>query len=72
MAPSQSGDSQTTATDQTGVRQFLERYVHQLKTQGAIRSAALERAFHTVERHRLLQTFCRPPGPGRPTNPPRP
>jgi protein-L-isoaspartate(D-aspartate) O-methyltransferase len=57
MALSQSGDTPTTSTDQTSVRQLVERYVQQLKAQGAIRSSAVERAFRTVERHRLVETF---------------
>ena len=36
---------------------FLERYVRELKAAGAIQSAAVERAFRAVERHRLLETF---------------
>jgi protein-L-isoaspartate(D-aspartate) O-methyltransferase len=42
---------------------FLERYVRDLKAAGAIQSAAVERAFAAVERHRLLETFYyRPAG----------
>ena len=36
---------------------MVERYVDELKAAGAIGSAAVERAFRTVERHRLLETF---------------
>jgi protein-L-isoaspartate O-methyltransferase len=61
MAPPQPGDSGMTPADQADVQQFVERYVQQLKTEGAIRSPAVERAFRTVERHRLLQTFYRRP-----------
>jgi protein-L-isoaspartate(D-aspartate) O-methyltransferase len=50
-----------TPADQADVQQLVDRYVHQLKTEGAIRSPAVERAFRTVERHRLLQTFYRRP-----------
>ena len=60
MAPLQSGDSGTGDAD---VRQFMERYVQQLKADGAIRSPAVERAFRRVQRHRLVETFYRPPGP---------
>ena len=35
----------------------IEGYVDRLKADGAIESAAVERAFRTVERHRLLETF---------------
>jgi hypothetical protein len=40
-------------------RELLEGYVEGLKTAGAIRSPAVERAFLTVERHRLVETFHR-------------
>jgi protein-L-isoaspartate(D-aspartate) O-methyltransferase len=63
MAPSQSSDPRTSPTGEANVRQYVERYVQQLKTDGAIRSPAVERAFRKVERHRLLQTFYQPPGP---------
>ena len=63
MAPLQSGDSGTAAAGEADVRQFVERYVQQLTADGAIRSPAVERAFLSVERHRLLQSFYRPPGP---------
>ena len=36
---------------------MVDRYVDKLKAAGAIGSAAVERAFRTVERHRLLETF---------------
>jgi protein-L-isoaspartate(D-aspartate) O-methyltransferase len=39
------------------VRAMIDRYSGELKAAGAIRSAAVERAFRTVERHRLLETF---------------
>jgi hypothetical protein len=55
MAPPQPGDPGTTATGEADVRRLVERYVHQLKTEGAIRSPALEQAFRTVQRHRLLE-----------------
>lgn len=63
MAPPQSSDSGTAPTGDADVPQFVERYVQQLKADGAVRSPAVERALLKVERHRLLQTFYRPPGP---------
>jgi len=36
---------------------WIERYVRELKSKGAIRSRAVERAFRKVERHRLLEGF---------------
>ena len=36
---------------------MVDRYVDALKAAGAIGSEAVERAFRTVERHRLLETF---------------
>jgi protein-L-isoaspartate(D-aspartate) O-methyltransferase len=63
MAALQSGDLGTAAAGVADVRQFVERHVQRLKAEGAIRSSAVERAFLSVERHRLLQTFYRPPGP---------
>jgi protein-L-isoaspartate(D-aspartate) O-methyltransferase len=61
LAPPQPGDPGTTATDQADVRRLIDRYVDQLKAQGAIRSPAVERAFRTVPRHRLLETFYHRP-----------
>jgi protein-L-isoaspartate(D-aspartate) O-methyltransferase len=43
--------------DQAEIRATLERYVDELKATGAIGPAAVERAFRTVPRHRLLETF---------------
>jgi protein-L-isoaspartate(D-aspartate) O-methyltransferase len=43
--------------DQAEIRATLERYVDELKAAGAIGLAAVERAFRTVQRHRLLETF---------------
>jgi hypothetical protein len=57
MAPPQPGDSGKPPTGQADVQQFVERYVQQLKTEGAICSPAVEQAFRTVNRHRLLETF---------------
>jgi len=39
------------------IRGMIDRYVDQSKAMGAIGSAAVERAFRTVPRHRLLETF---------------
>jgi protein-L-isoaspartate(D-aspartate) O-methyltransferase len=61
MAPLQPRASGAQPTDEVDVRQFLERYVHQLKAEGAIRSPTVERAFLRVERHRLLQSFYHRP-----------
>jgi protein-L-isoaspartate(D-aspartate) O-methyltransferase len=43
--------------DEAEIRATLERYVDELKAAGAIGPAAVERAFRTVPRHRLLETF---------------
>jgi protein-L-isoaspartate(D-aspartate) O-methyltransferase len=43
--------------DQAGVKAQVGEYVQALKAQGAIRSAWVERAFGTVQRHRLVETF---------------
>ena len=43
--------------DEAEIRVLVERYVDELKAAGAIGSAAVERAFRTVGRHRLLETF---------------
>jgi protein-L-isoaspartate(D-aspartate) O-methyltransferase len=43
--------------DEAEIRATLERYVDELKAAGAIGPAAVERAFRTVQRHRLLETF---------------
>ena len=43
--------------DETELRAMVDRYSSELKAAGAIESAAVERAFRTVERHRLLETF---------------
>jgi protein-L-isoaspartate(D-aspartate) O-methyltransferase len=39
------------------IRATVERYTDELKAVGAIDSAAVERAFRAVERHRLIETF---------------
>jgi protein-L-isoaspartate(D-aspartate) O-methyltransferase len=39
------------------IRAVVERYADELKAAGAFGSAAVEQAFRTVERHRLLETF---------------
>lgn len=43
--------------DEAGIRSMIEDYVDGLKSAGAIGSPVVERAFRTVERHRLLETF---------------
>ena len=43
--------------DEAEIRATVERYADGLKASGAIESAAAERAFRAVERHRLLETF---------------
>ena len=43
--------------DQAEIRATVERYVDELKAAGAIGPTAVERAFRTVQRHRLLETF---------------
>jgi len=51
------------APDEAGLRSFIERYVRELTTTGAIQSPRVERAFRTAQRHRLLETFyLRAPG----------
>lgn len=42
---------------ETELRAMVDRYSSELKAAGAIESAAVERAFRTVERHRLLERF---------------
>lgn len=59
----QSGDAGMIFTNEANVRPFVERYVEQLKMDNVIQSPAVERAFRRVHRHRLLETFYRPPGP---------
>ena len=61
MAPPQPGDPGSTATGQAQVRQLIDGYADRLKAEGAIRSPAVERAFRTVPRHRLLETFFHRP-----------
>jgi protein-L-isoaspartate(D-aspartate) O-methyltransferase len=46
-------------------RPYVERYVRDLKAAGAIRSPGVERAFLTVRRHRLLETFYQWSAEGR-------
>jgi protein-L-isoaspartate(D-aspartate) O-methyltransferase len=43
--------------DEAEIRATVQRYVDELKAAGAFGSAATERAFRTVPRHRLLETF---------------
>jgi protein-L-isoaspartate(D-aspartate) O-methyltransferase len=45
------------APDEAGLRSFIERYARELTAAGAIRSPRVERAFRTVQRHQLLETF---------------
>ena len=59
--------SQPGYADEAEVRVMVERYVDELKAAGAIGSAAVERAFRTVERHRLLETFYLRDAGGRKT-----
>jgi protein-L-isoaspartate(D-aspartate) O-methyltransferase len=61
MAPPQPGDPGSTATGQAHLRQLIDRYADRLKANGAIRSPAVEQAFRTVARHRLLETFFHRP-----------
>jgi protein-L-isoaspartate(D-aspartate) O-methyltransferase len=57
MAPPQPGDPGSTATAQAHLRQLIDGYADRLKAEGALRSPAVERAFRTVPRHRLLEIF---------------
>jgi protein-L-isoaspartate(D-aspartate) O-methyltransferase len=50
-------DQQPGYADGAEIRAMIDRYADGLKAAGAIKSAAVERAFRTVERHRLLETF---------------
>jgi protein-L-isoaspartate(D-aspartate) O-methyltransferase len=43
------------------IRAFIDNYVRGLKKAGALRSRAVERAFLTVQRHKLLETFYHRP-----------
>jgi len=53
--------------DEAEVRERIERYVDELRAAGAIRSPRVERAFRTVPRHRLLETFYHRGAEGRVT-----
>jgi protein-L-isoaspartate(D-aspartate) O-methyltransferase len=53
----QPGAESSARLDEASIRSMIDCYVDRLKAAGAIRSAAVERAFRTVERHRLLETF---------------
>ncbi len=44
-------------TVEADIAALIERYAEELEAAGAIRSAAVRRAFGTVPRHRLLETF---------------
>jgi protein-L-isoaspartate(D-aspartate) O-methyltransferase len=61
MAPPQPGDPGSTTAAEAHVRRLIDRYADQLKAKGAIGSPAVERAFRTVQRHRLLETFYHRP-----------
>jgi protein-L-isoaspartate(D-aspartate) O-methyltransferase len=61
MTPPQPGDPGSTATGQAHLRQLIDRYADRLRAEGALRSPAVERAFRTVPRHRLLETFFHRP-----------
>jgi protein-L-isoaspartate(D-aspartate) O-methyltransferase len=47
-----------------GTQAYIDRLVNELKATGAIRSAAVERAFRTVPRHRLIESFSYYDGTG--------
>jgi protein-L-isoaspartate(D-aspartate) O-methyltransferase len=49
--------SQGSHADEADIASFIDDYVQALKAAEAIRSARVERAFRTVQRHRLLETF---------------
>jgi protein-L-isoaspartate O-methyltransferase len=61
LAPPQPDGPGSTTTGQAHLRQLIDRYADQLKANGAIHSPAVERAFRTVPRHRLLETFFHRP-----------
>jgi protein-L-isoaspartate(D-aspartate) O-methyltransferase len=48
---------QPACAGQAEIRAMIDSYADGLKAAGAIKSPAVERAFRTVERHRLLETF---------------
>jgi protein-L-isoaspartate(D-aspartate) O-methyltransferase len=56
-------DANVAAADEVGIQSFVDRYAEGLKAVNVIQSPAVERAFRQVHRHRLLETFFRPPGP---------
>jgi hypothetical protein len=53
--------------DEADVRERIARYADELRTAGAIRSPQVERAFRTVLRHRMLETFYYRDAEGRVT-----
>jgi protein-L-isoaspartate(D-aspartate) O-methyltransferase len=57
-------DQRPVYADEAEIRAMIDGYADELKASGAIKSAAVERAFRTVERHRLLETFYRWDGEG--------
>jgi protein-L-isoaspartate(D-aspartate) O-methyltransferase len=45
------------SADEADVSERIARYADELRAAGAIRSPQVERAFRTVQRHRMLETF---------------
>ncbi len=64
MAPLEFAEPGTNPTHEADDRQLVERYVRQLKADGAIRSPAVERAFLRVERTACCRPFTGHPAPG--------
>jgi protein-L-isoaspartate(D-aspartate) O-methyltransferase len=54
---SQARPDQRGCADEAEIRVMVERYADGLKSAGAIESPTVERAFRTVPRHRMLETF---------------
>ena len=57
-------DQRPAYADEAEIRGMIDQYADELKASGAIASAAVERAFRMVERHRLLETFYHWDGEG--------
>ena len=57
-------DQRPAYADEAEIRGIIDQYADELKASGAIASAAVERAFRMVERHRLLETFYHWDGEG--------
>ena len=57
MTSQQPGAEGAGCLDEASIRAVIDGYVQALKATGAIRSATVERAFRTVQRHRLVETF---------------